>query len=205
MDRNVKHAGIFCSLLLTQPSMRPGPKRIANYLCMHYRKITFFRKHIHLIVEGWYWSCCCLASATETACLLKIDFCFVASRLIQYLRFSNRGSIVYSCTVLVFACNVAQCWSEEEKDKHNTSSSVHGNGEKWGNGQFATPADMHESVSPLFHSLLWADLSLKSSGRCPPMLWAGTVGTAGQRSWSYDRGDTAFMTSCRFGTRGGDL
>lgn len=24
----------------------------------------------------------------------------------------------------------AQCWSEEEKDKHNTSSSVHGNGEK---------------------------------------------------------------------------
>lgn len=35
VDRSVKHAGIFCDLLLTLPLMRPEPKMIANYLCLY--------------------------------------------------------------------------------------------------------------------------------------------------------------------------
>lgn len=82
----------------------------------------------------------------------------------------------------------ARWWSEKKKNKDNTASSVHDNGVKWGNGKFATPADMLESVSLLFNSLLSANLSLKSSGRRSPTLWAGTVGAVGQRSWRDHQG-----------------
>lgn len=56
MDRSVKHAGIFCDLLLMLPLMWPEPKMIAKYLCLYSPENVFFFlwKRVHSTVEGQY-------------------------------------------------------------------------------------------------------------------------------------------------------
>lgn len=161
------HAGLFCDL-----SMPPEPKTITNYLCVSYRKFIF-----------------CFFGSVFIWCWRKIvELLLFGSNISNILDFPTGGVLFTRAQFLRTPVKLAWRRSEEKKNKPNTGSSVHGNGVKWGYGQFATPADMHESAVPLFNSLLRANLSLKSSGRRPPALWAGTVGAAGQRRWRDHRG-----------------
>lgn len=59
------------------------------------------------------------------------------------------GEVKY-CLLAQFLCTPVQlAWWWAEEEKNIVPAPVSMVTVKWGNGQFATAADMHESVSPL--------------------------------------------------------